>query len=268
MHSERGSHRMYEQWHPLGPVGVITAFNFPVAVWAWNAFIAAIAGDPIDLETLAESAALRDCRAADLQSCHGAAGVIREYFRSSSRIDRSGRDDGAGWQASLNLVHRIGSGRSAGSRKWSGERLGRTLLELSGNNAVIVDETADLDLAIRAILFGAVGTAGQRCTTHATALRAGNRGMMNWSHRLLSAYKQVQIGDPLKPDVLMGPLIDQAAVRSIERPSRRSRRKAERFSAAVMCFPGQAILSSRRSCRRRTGGLSCSGKPLLRFSIS
>ena len=118
-----------------------------------------------------------------------------------------------------------------------GERLGRTLLELSGNNAVIVDETADLDLAIRAILFGAVGTAGQRCTTTRRLFVQETR-YDELVRRLVSAYKQVQIGDPLKPGVLMGPLIDQVAVKRIERPSRRSRRKGERFSAAVVCLPG------------------------------
>ena len=164
MHSERAQHRMSEQWHPLGPVGVITAFNFPVAVWAWNAFLAAIAGDTVDVEAFAESAALRDCGAAPLQPSDGATGLSRNLL-----TDRDGREDLAETLVQdrrLPLISFTGSvpvGRAVASTV--AQRLGRTLLELSGNNAIIVDQTADLSLAIRAIVFGAVGTAGQRCTT-------------------------------------------------------------------------------------------------------
>lgn len=210
MQSERPSHRMYEQWHPLGPIGVITAFNFPVAVWAWNAFIAAIAGDtvvwkPSPKASLCAIAVQRICNRVMAQQ--GFAGVFSLFITDRTDLaETMVRDD------RLPLISFTGSvpvGRQVAQAV--GVRLGRTLLELSGNNAVIVDETADLDLAIRAILFGAVGTAGQRCTTtrrlFVHELRYGEL-----VSRLVSAYRQVPIGNPLKPDVLMGPLIDQTAV--------------------------------------------------------
>ncbi len=149
-----------------------------------------------------------------------------------------------------------------------GERLGRTLLELSGNNAVIVDETADLDLAIRAILFGAVGTAGQRCTTTRRLFVQETR-YDELASRLVSAYKQVQIGDPLKSGVLMGPLIDQAAVQSY----REAIEEIKKEGGEILCG-GRVLARARLFCRAddRVGaepsGLSCNGKPLLRFSTS
>ncbi len=210
MHSERPSHRMYEQWHPLGPIGVLTAFNFPMAVWAWNAFIAAIAGDtvvwkPSPKAPLCAIAVQRICnRVMEQQGLSGIFSlVITDRIDLAETMVRDGR---------LPLISFTGSvpvGRQIAQAV--GARLGRTLLELSGNNAVIVDETADLDLAIRAILFGAVGTAGQRCTTTRRLFVQESRSGELVS-RLVSAYKQVQIGDPLKAGVLMGPLIDQAAV--------------------------------------------------------
>jgi aldehyde dehydrogenase (NAD+) len=211
MHSERLRHRMYEQWHPLGPIGVITAFNFPVAVWAWNAFIAAIAGDPTVWKPSPKAPL---CAIAVQQICNhvmeqqGLAGIFSLFITDRTDLAETMVRDGR-----LPLISFTGSvpvGRQVAQRV--GERLGRTLLELSGNNAVIVDETADLDLAIRAILFGAVGTAGQRCTT-TRRLFVHESKYGEVVPRLVSAYGQVQIGDPLKPDVLMGPLIDQAAVR-------------------------------------------------------
>ncbi len=212
MHSERGSHRMYEQWHPLGPVGVITAFNFPVAVWAWNAFIAAIAGDstiwkPSPKAPLCAIAVQRICN--QVMEQQGLSGIFSLFITDRTDLAKTMVRDGR-----LPLISFTGSvpvGRQVA--QVVGERLGRTLLELSGNNAVIVDETADLDLAIRAILFGAVGTAGQRCTTTRRLFVQETR-YDELVSRLVSAYKQVQIGDPLKSGVLMGPLIDQAAVQS------------------------------------------------------
>lgn len=212
MHSERPRHRMYEQWHPLGPIGVMTAFNFPVAVWAWNAFIAAIAGDtvvwkPSPKAPLCAIAVQRICN--QVMEQEGLSGifslVITDRIDLAETMVRDGR---------LPLISFTGSvpvGRQVAQTV--GARLGRALLELSGNNAIIVDQTADLDLAIRAILFGAVGTAGQRCTT-TRRLFVQEARCGELVSRLVAAYKQVQIGDPLKSGVLMGPLIDQAAVQS------------------------------------------------------
>src|SRR5581483_4626352 len=162
-----------------------------------------------DLETVAESAALRGRRAAHLQSGHGTAGLPRDFLAVHYRPSRAGREDGAGCPAPADFVHRVGAGRPP--CRGTGGRLGRTLLELSGNNAIIVDESADLDLAVRAILFGAVGTAGQRCTTTRRLIVHESR-YKEVVARLIAAYKQVRIGNPLEPGVLMGPLIDQAAV--------------------------------------------------------
>ena len=212
MHSERPSHRMYEQWHPLGPIGVLTAFNFPMAVWAWNAFIAAIAGDttiwkPSPKAPLCAIAVQRICnRVMEEQGCAGVFSlVVTDHTALAETMVRDGR---------LPLISFTGSvpvGRNVAQAV--GGRLGRVLLELSGNNAIMVDETADLDLAVRAILFGAVGTAGQRCTTTRRLIVQESK-YDELVSRLVSAYKQVQIGDPLKSGVLMGPLIDQAAVQT------------------------------------------------------
>ena len=164
MQSERPAHRMSEQWHPLGPVGVITAFNFPVAVWAWNAFVAAIAGDTVIWKPSPKAPL---CAVAVQQICNrvmqqqGYAGIFSLFI-----TDQPALADNMVQDPRLPLISFTGSvpvGRRVAAAV--GQRLGRTLLELSGNNAVIVDETADLDMAVRAIVFGAVGTAGQRCTT-------------------------------------------------------------------------------------------------------
>ncbi len=210
MHSERARHRMYEQWHPLGVVGVITAFNFPVAVWAWNAFIAAVAGNTV-LWKPSPKASL--CALAVQHLCNrvledaGYPGVFALFTTDRVEVaDRMVRDE------RLPLISFTGSvpvGRHIA--EVVGNRLGRSLLELSGNNAVIVDETADLELATRAIVFGAVGTAGQRCTS-TRRLIVHESQYAKLVPRLLAAYGQVTIGDPLEPDVLMGPLIDGEAV--------------------------------------------------------
>jgi aldehyde dehydrogenase (NAD+) len=210
MQSERPAHRMSEQWHPLGPVGVITAFNFPVAVWAWNAFLAAIAGDTVIWKPSPKAPL---CAVAVQQICNrameqlGYAGIFSLFITDQAALAETMVQD-----QRLPLISFTGSvpvGRRVASAV--GQRLGRTLLELSGNNAVIVDETADLDMAVRAILFGAVGTAGQRCTTTRRLLVQESR-YDELVGKLVKAYGQVQIGNPLETDVLMGPLIDQVAV--------------------------------------------------------
>ena len=210
MQSERPAHRMSEQWHPLGPVGVITAFNFPVAVWAWNAFLAAIAGDTVIWKPSPKAPL---CAVAIQQICNrvmqqqGYAGIFSLCVADQpALVEQMVQDE------RLPLISFTGSvpvGRKVASLV--GQRLGRTLLELSGNNAVIVDETADLNMAVRAIVFGAVGTAGQRCTT-TRRLIVHESCYEELAARLVKAYAQVQIGNPLEKEVLMGPLIDQVAV--------------------------------------------------------
>jgi aldehyde dehydrogenase (NAD+) len=212
MQSERPAHRMSEQWHPLGPVGVITAFNFPVAVWAWNAFVAAIAGDTVIWKPSPKAPL---CAIAVQQICNrvmqqqGFPGIFSLFITDHAALAEQMVQD-----ERLPLISFTGSvpvGRQVAATV--GQRLGRTLLELSGNNAVIVDETADLDMAVRAIVFGSVGTAGQRCTTTRRLLIHELR-YEELVGRLVKAYAQVHIGNPLDQDVLMGPLIDQVAVES------------------------------------------------------
>jgi aldehyde dehydrogenase (NAD+) len=212
MQSERPAHHMSEQWHPLGPIGVITAFNFPVAVWAWNAFIAAIAGDtiiwkPSPKAPLCAIAVQNICNRVMQQQ--GYAGIFSLFITDQTNLAELMVQD-----TRLPLISFTGS-VAVGRRVASvvGQRLGRTLLELSGNNAVIVDDTADLDMAVRAVLFGAVGTAGQRCTTTRRLFVHESR-YEELAGKLVKAYAQVRIGNPLEQDVLLGPLIDQAAVES------------------------------------------------------
>ncbi|MFQ6676549.1 MAG: aldehyde dehydrogenase family protein, partial [Fidelibacterota bacterium] len=210
MHSERPFHRMYEQWHPLGPVGVITSFNFPVAVWSWNAFIAAVCGDtviwkPSSSVPLCAVAVQKICN--DVVESMGYPAVFSLVIGRGSTVgERLVRDN------RIPLISFTGStpmGKHIGGIV--GERLGRTILELGGNNAVILDESADLSLAIPAVVFGAVGTAGQRCTS--TRRLFIQKKMFNGVvDRLIHAYGQVRIGDPLEENTLMGPLVDQGAV--------------------------------------------------------
>ena len=210
MQSERQAHRMYEQWHPLGPVGVITAFNFPVAVWSWNAFLAAVAGDtviwkPSPKAFLCALAVQRLCN--DVMARQGCPGVFSLVVTQETDVAERLVQD-----RRLPLISFTGSA-AVGRRvaETVARRLGRTLLELSGNNAVIVDETADLDLAIPAVLFGAVGTAGQRCTTTRRLLVHESR-LADVTARLGRAYRRIRIGNPLDEGVLLGPVIDRQAV--------------------------------------------------------
>ena len=210
MHSERPGHRMYEQWHPLGVVGVITAFNFPVAVWSWNAAVAAVCGDPVlwKPSSLAPLCGIAVQKIANrVVADHGLEGIF-------NLVIGSGRDVGDLMLGDerLPLISFTGStkvGRHV-SQTVAG-RFGRTILELGGNNAIIVAEDADLDLAVRAILFGAVGTAGQRCTSTRRIImhRDIAHGL---TRQLVNVYQQVKIGDPLQEDTLMGPLVEGGAV--------------------------------------------------------
>ncbi|MEO6022727.1 MAG: aldehyde dehydrogenase family protein [Burkholderiales bacterium] len=210
MHSERPQHRMYEQWHPLGVVGVISAFNFPVAVWAWNAFIAAIAGDTVVWKPSPKAPL---CALAVQQICEqvtrdaGYPGVFSVLVSDRTKLVEHLVAD-----PRVALVSFTGSSAVGKQVAQSvAKRMGKCLLECSGNNAVIVDETANLDLAVPAIVFGAVGTAGQRCTTT-------RRLIVHESHyaeltgRLVHAYQQIRVDDPLQSETLMGPLIDAESV--------------------------------------------------------
>ena len=223
MPSERPDHRMYEQWHPLGVVGVISAFNFPVAVWSWNALIAAICGDCVlwkpSLKTPLTAIAVQKICDRVLDR-HGWRGVFSLVIGDDSIVGRRLLED-----ARIPLVGATGSTRMGRIvAETVGRRLGRTLLELGGNNGVIVMNDANLDLALRAVLFGAVGTAGQRCTSiRRLFLQREIAGPM--IEKLKTAYAQISIGDPMDETTLMGPLIDRAAVENMQRALDRIRRE-------------------------------------------
>jgi aldehyde dehydrogenase (NAD+) len=214
MHSERPQHRMYEQWHPYGVVGVISAFNFPVAVWSWNAFLAAICGNvtvwkPSPKGALSALAVQNICNEA--LEAGGFPPIFLSFVAPGTSLAERFVDD-----KRVGLMSFTGStavGRKVGVRV--AERMGRSLLELGGNNAIILDETADLKMAIPGIVFGAVGTAGQRCTT-TRRLIVHESIMQQVSESLVGAYQQVRVGDPLHPDTLMGPLTDEASVKRFE----------------------------------------------------
>jgi aldehyde dehydrogenase (NAD+) len=210
MASERPRHRMYEQWHPLGPVGVISAFNFPVAVWSWNATIGAVCGDPIvwkpsERTPLTAIAVTRVV--ASVMEGSGFEAVFGLVIGDGPTVgDAMSRD------RRLPLISATGScrmGRILGPIV--AERMGRSILELGGNNAIIVMDDADPELAVRAALFSAVGTAGQRCTS-LRRLIVQNGIVEDVVKRLAAAYEQVPIGDPLEHGTLMGPLASQRAV--------------------------------------------------------
>ncbi len=210
MHSERPRHRMYEQWHPLGVVGVVTAFNFPVAVWSWNAFIAAVAGNtvvwkPSPRTPLCAIAVQEICNRVMAEEGHPS--VFSLLIDAGTAVAERLAQDGR--VSLLSFTGSTGVGRRLGA--WVAERLGKSLLELSGNNAVIIDLGADRALAIPAVVFGAIGTAGQRCTTTRRLIVHESRYEETMA-RLIAAYRQARIGDPLDPGVLMGPLIDALAV--------------------------------------------------------
>ena len=228
MPSERPAHRLFEQWHPLGAVGVITAFNFPIAVWAWNAMISAVCGDVVvwkpSLVTPLVAIAATDIVQrvmADQELFAWDDADPKDVFSlvigSDAEIGQAMTSD-----RRLPLVSATGScrmGKEVGVQVAS--RLGRCLLELGGNNAVILMPDADMDMAVRGIVFGAVGTAGQRCTSTRRLICVGGSAD-SIIPRLISAYKSVSIGDPLEPGTLMGPLISCASVESMRRAIERA----------------------------------------------
>jgi aldehyde dehydrogenase (NAD+) len=215
MHSERPAHRMYEQWHPLGVVAVITAFNFPVAVWAWNALLAAVCGNatvwkPSPKTPLVAIAVQHLCNQIEAEL------NLPPIF--TLLID-SGRETAARLAADPRIPLVSFTGSSAVGRQIAqvvAGRFGRCLLECSGNNAIIVAEDADLELVIPAVVFGAAGTAGQRCTS-TRRLLVHESIEAEVARRLASAYAQIRIGDPSALGTLMGPLIDAAAVAGYRR---------------------------------------------------
>ncbi len=209
-HSERARHRMYEQWHPLGVVGIITAFNFPTAVWSWNAALAAVCGDtmvwkPASAVPLTALAVQHICNR--VSADHGLDGVFNLLGGGGGEIGERMLND-----TRIPLLSFTGSVRMGRHvAETVARRLGRTILELGGNNGIVVTEDADLNLATRAILFGAVGTAGQRCTTTRRIIMH-QRIATDLTERLVRAYKQVTIGNPLQDGILMGPLVNEKAV--------------------------------------------------------
>lgn len=234
MHSERPFHRMYEQWHPLGVISVISAFNFPVAVWSWNAFVAAICGNTVIWKPSPKTPL---CAVAVQHICNtvldrfGYRGIFSLLITDDNDIVKAMVDD-----TRIPLVSFTGStavGREINATV--ARRMGRALLELSGNNAIIVDEHADLTQAIPAIAFGAIGTAGQRCTT-TRRLMIHESIYEKVTKSLVNAYKKVNIGDPLDQKNLMGPLIDQHAVDQFVKAV-----NAAKKQGGVILFGGHAI---------------------------
>jgi aldehyde dehydrogenase (NAD+) len=214
MHSERPGHAMRETWHPLGAVGVITAFNFPMAVWAWNAMLAYVCGDPVVWKPSSETPLC----------AIGLTNVVRPVLEAeglgalATLVIGSGREVGNAMLTDkrLPLISFTGS-TGVGKRVATtvGERFGRTILELGGNNGIVLMDDADLELAMPAILFGAVGTAGQRCTT-TRRLLVHEKIAGEVERRLIRAYEQVRIGNPSDPKTLCGPLVSPDAVKDMQ----------------------------------------------------
>lgn len=229
MHSERPNHRMYEQWHPLGVVGIISAFNFPVAVWSWNAMIAAVCGDVMiwkgSEKTPLCGVAIQKIVAKVLKENNLPEGIfslvtgdreVGEWMTEDERIP---------------LISATGSIRMGKEvAKVVGGRLGKTILELGGNNAIIITENADIEMAIRATVFGAVGTCGQRCTS-TRRLIIHESVYDQVKERLLSIYENINIGNPLEPETLVGPMIDQDAVDMMQN----ALKQVEKEGGKVLC---------------------------------
>ncbi|MCH8488198.1 MAG: aldehyde dehydrogenase family protein [Candidatus Cyclonatronum sp.] len=215
MHSERPEHRMYEQWHPLGAVGIISAFNFPVAVWSWNAMIAAVCGD-VCIWKPSEKTPLTAVACQNI-----VADVLKENNLPEGIFNLiTGDRTVGGWMTEderVPLISATGSTRMGKEvAQVVGKRLGKTILELGGNNAIIISDQADLEMAVRATVFGAVGTAGQRCTSTRRIIIQENV-YDQVKERLLEIYRMIRIGSPLEPDTLVGPLIDKDAVDAMQR---------------------------------------------------
>jgi aldehyde dehydrogenase (NAD+) len=246
MHSERPGHRMYEQWHPLGPVGVITSFNFPVAVWSWNAMLALIAGDTVIWKPSSKvplsAIATMNIVWRVLRENKLPEGICNLVVGSRQEIGEALIKD-----RRIPLVSATGSvamGRHVGQVVAS--RFGKTILELGGNNAVIVTPNADLELAIKAVVFGAIGTAGQRCTSTRRVI-VHEDTFKPFAGALKKAYQQIPIGNPLENGILMGPLIDRRAVENMQ-----SALKQLEHEGGTLIYGGDVLC----------GFLNCSGRNL------
>jgi aldehyde dehydrogenase (NAD+) len=220
MQSERPDHRMFEQWHPLGVVGVISAFNFPVAVWSWNAALASVCGDSVLWKPSSQTPltaiactkiAQRVCEENDVDPAIFSL-VVGKGSTVGDRLLHDRRIPLVSATGSCSMGYHVG--------EVVGERLGRTILELGGNNAIIVTPHANMDLVLPAILFGAVGTAGQRCTsTRRIIVHESVREEL--VSRLCKAYSDIRIGDPRKHETLMGPLVTKDAVTDLQNAIKR-----------------------------------------------
>ena len=239
--SERPGHRMMEQWHPLGVVGVITAFNFPVAVWAWNAMLALVCGDTIVWKP-SEKTPLTAV------ACQN---ILQEVIRESSDLnvpdavsnviigDATSVGEPLAASRNVPLISATGSTRMGEKvAQTVAARLGRSLLELGGNNAMILTPSADLELATRAIVFAAAGTAGQRCTT-LRRLIVHNSIKPDMIRRLTTIYSRLKIGDPTQPGVLVGPLIDESAFNAMQKAIALARDQSGAVHGGERVFPAE-----------------------------
>src|SRR4028118_391679 len=241
MHSERPGHRMYEQWHPLGIVGIITAFNFPVAVWSWNTILALVCGD-VCIWKPSEKTPLCGI------TCQN---IIAEVFKNSDvpegvvTLVQGGRELGE-WlsnDTNIPLVSATGSTRMGKAVSAAvGARLGRSLLELGGNNAIIISKDADLDMSLPGCVFGAVGTAGQRCTS-TRRLIIHDSVYDTFKNKLVKAYQQLKIGDPLDENNHVGPLIDKDAVRLYLSSIEQCKQQGGKFIAEPGVLQGEGFES-------------------------
>ena len=241
MHSERPMHRMYEQYHPLGVVGIISAFNFPVAVWSWNSMIAWVCGDTCIWKP-SEKTPLCSIACQNIVSGVFAANGVPEGV---SCLVNGGAEIGQMISAdeSIPLVSATGSTRMGKAvAKTVAGRLGRSLLELGGNNAIIISDQADIEMAIRGVVFGAVGTAGQRCTT-TRRLIIHDKIFDLFRDRLAGAYGQLKIGDPLDSANHVGPLIDKAAVKAYENALKQVRKQGGKIIVAGGVLKGKGFES-------------------------
>ncbi|MCL5037160.1 MAG: aldehyde dehydrogenase family protein [Chloroflexi bacterium] len=228
--SERPSHRMFEQWHPMGMIGIVTAFNFPVAVWAWNAALAMVCGDtmiwkPASKVPLTAIACINIIHPI-LEEMNVPKGVSSLVIGPGKTVGDTMIND-----KRIKMVSFTGSckmGKRVG--KVVGERLGKTILELGGNNCIIVTPSANMEMVVPAILFGSVGTAGQRCTTTRRIL-AQNGIFDDLKNKLVKAYKQVRIGNPLSGNTLMGPVVDKGAIEDMQN----ALKEAEKEGGKILC---------------------------------
>ena len=210
--SERQHHRLYEQWHPYGVVGVITAFNFPCAVWSWNAFIASVIGNVVVWKPSPDAALTAIATTNIVNEALDEHGLPPLFFLAVDEAGEIGRRMSSDRRLPLlSFTGSVRTGREAAARV--GERLGRAILELGGNNAAIVTPDADMEIALRGVAFGALATAAQRCTT-TRRLILHESLYDSFLPRLVEAYRSVRVGSPLEPGVLVGPLINRRAVDS------------------------------------------------------